>query len=510
MDAFAAHLSTFHFLRPWCLLAVPAAIFLWWIIRKAATRDIELPSVIASHLAAALTVRRQSSGRVRPVDLVAMVLCLLSLSAAGPTWSRIPNPLVADTAPLVVVLKVAKSMLGADVPPSRLERAKHKALDLLEIRPGAKTALAAYSGTAHQVVPLTEDPTVLKPFLEGLSPAVMPREGEAARHALDLAEDLLKTQEMPGSILFLLDGITDADVAAFNTHLANGGAPVLFWFFGQDAGARAKLQTVSGARVVDVRIDAGDASEISGLIEASYQAALSEDDQLKWNDRGWIFSWPAALLLLFMFRRGWTMQWTALIVACGLLIPAGSAKADGWRDWFLTADQQGKMAFDAKDYQHASDLFEDPIWKAYALYRLGKYEEAAELYGLQQSADAAIGQGLALIKSRSYRPAVSAFERAVEREPDNLAAQHNLALARHIVDYIETTREQSDTGETSGIGADDVVYDNEAGRGTDSQQQQSSGDTLPESAEQWMRTVDTRTGDFLKTRFSLEAARSAP
>ncbi|MEP3668704.1 MAG: hypothetical protein ABJN42_18430, partial [Roseibium sp.] len=57
--------------------------------------------------------------------------------------------------------------------------------------------------------------------------------------------------------------------------------------------------------------------------------------------------------------------------------------------------------------------------------------------------------------------------------------------------------------------ADDVVYDNEAGRGADSQQtpQEDTRSALPETAEQWMRTVDTRTGEFLKSRFAIEAAR---
>lgn len=115
---------------------------------------------------------------------------------------------------------------------------------------------------------------------------------------------------------------------------------------------------------------------------------------------------------------------------------------------------------------------------------------------------------MSLIRSRSYRPAIAAFEKALERDPDNAIAAHNLELARYILDYVETTREQSDTGEEAGIGADDVVYDNEAGRGADSEQQASSGETTPETAEQWMRTVDTRTGDFLKSRFALEAARA--
>ncbi|WP_420411565.1 VWA domain-containing protein [Roseibium sp.] len=501
-------LAVFHFIRPlWLLMLAPIAVLLW-LVRRAAAKGIDLPDVIAPHLAAALTVGSQEHQRLRPIDGVALLLALLVLAAAGPTWSRIANPLVADTAPLVVVLKVSKSMTATDIPPSRLERAKHKVLDILEDRAGAKTALVAYSGTSHQVVPPTEDPDVTKPFLEGLEPRVMPNEGEAAREALAMATAILADQAAPGATLFLLDRITDADLPAFKTHVAEGGAPVLFWLANRDPGAADKLKQITGTTVVELTVDRTDVATVHRQIKSAYEAALAQDERQQWRDEGWIFALPAAVLLLFWFRRGWTMQWAVVLVAVGFAFSGVEARAEGWKDWFFTPDQLGQRAFDNKDYQTAADLFEDPLWKATALYRAGKYEEAAELYAWQESTDAAMGEGLSLIKSRSYRPAIAAFKKAVERDPDNKSAQHNLELARYILDYIETTREQSDTGEESGIGADDVVYDNEAGRGTDSQQPpQSTSETVPETAEQWMRTVDTSTGDFLRSRFALEAAR---
>jgi Ca-activated chloride channel homolog len=507
IDFLSLDLSAFHFIRPWWLAALLIVLFLWWMIRKAATRSIEIPAVIAPHLAQAMTIGQQDSKRLRPIDSAAIILGLLALGASGPTWSRVPNPLVADTAPLVVVLKVSKSMMQTDVPPNRLERAKHKILDLIKERAGAKTALIAYAGTAHQVVPPTEDPEVIKPFLEGLDPSVMPQDGEAARLALGMAQEVLATLDTPGTILFLLDRITDADKLAFSEYAHNDGAPVIFWFSGKDLNARDAMSDVTGATVIDITPDTSDVNSVLRNIEAAYQAALSKDERQKWKDQGWVFAWPAAILLLFWFRKGWTMQWTAVVFAVGLSLPATNVKAEGWRDLFFTADQQGYLAFEAKDYQKAADNFEDPMWKAYSLYRLGKYEDAAEIYGWQESSDAAVGEGMSLIKSRSYRPAIDAFEKALQRDSDNETAERNLELARYILDYIETTREQSDTSEESGIGADDIVYDNEAGRGSDSQQPQETSETVPESAEQWMRTVDTRTGDFLKSRFALEAAR---
>jgi Ca-activated chloride channel family protein len=509
MSDWLTYLEAFHFIRLWPLVLVPAVLFLWWRIRTRASVGVDLPKGIASHLAEALTVGTTSKRRFYPIDSVALILILILLGAAGPTWSRIPNPLVANTAPLAVVLKVSKSMDRTDLPPSRLERGKHKILDLLEGRAGARTALVAYAGSAHRVVPLTEDPAVIKPFLEGLSPQVMPSDGQNATTALALANAALAAEETPGAILFVLDTLDRADIPAFRKHFEDKGPGIVFLVTSNAAGDASALEGVPGASVVAVTPDGADVAQVERRLHSAYREALSRDDRQNWEDRGWVLAWPAALLMLFWFRRGWTLRWAMIVFASCLLMPGGEARAEGWRDWFLTPDQQGRLSFEDKDYSRAAELFEDPIWKGYVLYRNGKYSEAAEVFAWLPSSEAAFAEGVALVKGRSYRDGIAAFEKALERDPDHEAAARNLKLTRHILEYLETTREQSDTGEESGIGADDVVYDNEAGRGAETTREYGDADVRPETAEQWMRTVDTRTADFLKIRFSLEAARGA-
>ena len=142
------------------------------------------------------------------------------------------------------------------------------------------------------------------------------------------------------------------------------------------------------------------------------------------------------------------------------------------------------------------------MWKGRALQALGKYEEAAGVYDRLATADAAFAQGIALLKIRRYRDGITAFEKALEREPEHADAAHNLEVARAILAYLERVREQSDTQEGS-EGADEVVFDKESEGGTE--QVMREGDRIKlESAEQWMRTVDTRTSEFLSIRFALE------
>lgn len=193
-----------------------------------------------------------------------------------------------------------------------------------------------------------------------------------------------------------------------------------------------------------------------------------------------------------------------LLAAIALLVmmPADGRFIDLW----LTPDQQGRRAYEAREFPVAADTFTDPAWKGVAQYRSGQYAEAADSFGRIDSAAGFFNRGNAFMRGREYRKAITAYENAVAEAPDWVEARENLELARYTLDYIERSREQSDTGEESGIGADEIVYDNEGERGTETEVTRESA-VEAQSAEKWMRSVDTETADFLRSRFLLEAAR---
>jgi Ca-activated chloride channel family protein len=212
-------------------------------------------------------------------------------------------------------------------------------------------------------------------------------------------------------------------------------------------------------------------------------------------------------LLLVWFRQGWTMRWSALLAA-GLATGGAAPARAGVVDWFFTPDQQGAIAYRQKDFAEAGALFLDPMWRAHALARAGKYAEAADIYARLDSAAAAFGEGMARTRNREYRPAIAAYERALELQPAFPEAEWNLEVTKAILDYVETAREQSDTGEEAGIGADDVVFDNAADRGaeTETDYSEAEAEQSVQTTEHWMRSVDTDMGDFLRQRFLQEQA----
>jgi len=498
-------LGVFHFLRPYWLLALLPVALIWWQVRPRRAPDENMTQGLAPHLARALTVGFEDGRRIFPIDGVALTLALLVVAAAGPTWSRVSNPLLAQTAPLAVVLKVTPSMENVDVQPSRHKRASFKILDLIERRAGAQTALFAYSGSAHRVTPLTEDPSIVRAYLSGLSPDIMPKEGDRADEALTLAQAEIAKSETPGAILFVLDDMNPANVQAFNEAAADR-PPVIFFIVAGQGLEIPQIDKIANASVVRITADDADLDQIQRRVLSAYRTALLEDTRQDWEDKGWMFAWPALLLFLPWFRRGWTMRWMiALVLVTSLGRPA---QAEGWKDWFLTADQQAQIQFNQKDFSGATDLFQNAEWRAYALLVAGRYEEAAEAYSFIETSEAANGEGIALLRNRKYHDGIRAFEKAVERDADNATAQKNLATAKAIVAYVESTQAASDTGEQSGIGADDIVFDNESGQGEDMQVTREELDGPPAglTTEDWMRAVDTQVGDFLKSRFRLEVA----
>jgi|TARA_R110002094_G_scaffold28890_10_gene41901 Ca-activated chloride channel family protein len=200
-------------------------------------------------------------------------------------------------------------------------------------------------------------------------------------------------------------------------------------------------------------------------------------------------------------------QQLGLVTLLTLLALAWLASREAtFADLWLTRDQQGQLAMNQRDWPGALEHFEDPARKATAAYNAGQYEQAAELFARIPDATGFYNRGNALIKARDYRNAIRAFELAVAAAPGWQEAADNLALAQYISHYIEQLREDSDTEDESELSADDYVFDNEDERGREMEITRESTIGL-ESAEKWMRSVNTDTADFLRTRFALEQSR---
>jgi Ca-activated chloride channel family protein len=326
-------LGLLHFLRPWWLVAVPLALLAWWLVRRRVTKDTPGANLIAPHLREALTVNQEERRRFLAVDGVAVAMLATALAAAGPTWSKQPSPWFSETAPLVIAIEVTDSMRSNDLQPTRLDRARFKVLELIERRTGSRTAIVAYAGSAHIVMPPSKDLEVVKPFLESLDPRIMPKSGANAAAVLPLSQELLAEQAVVGTLLFVNDGFDSLDVPLLAEYSRRPDAtPMVALVVGTDEGGVAlmpdgspvitqtgridtsidsgvldRVQSEAGMPVIRATNDDADVRTLIRRIESNL--AEADDPNAQWLDQAWWFTLPAAFVSLLWFRRGWTMKW---------------------------------------------------------------------------------------------------------------------------------------------------------------------------------------------------------
>lgn len=197
-------------------------------------------------------------------------------------------------------------------------------------------------------------------------------------------------------------------------------------------------------------------------------------------------------------------QFAIVTVLAGVTLAWQATQHASFIDMWLSPDQQAQIAYNNLQFPEAFEIFEDPAWKGVAAYRSGLYEDSAAAFGRIPTAVGFFNRGNAFMKGREYSKAITAYEQAVADDPSWVEAEDNLRLARYTLQYIERAREQGDTGDESELSADEYVFDNTQERGVEIEITQESTIEL-ESAEKWMRAVDTETRDFLRTRFLLES-----
>lgn len=313
-------LTEFHFLRPaWLLLLLPAVLIARQALRGADPARA-WHGVIAPQLLEALTLDAGSRETGwRPALALALALVLGTLALAGPTWQREPAPFAEDQAAVFLVVKVTPSMAARDIQPSRQERVVQKISDFLSLRPGQRTGLIAYAGTAHLAMPLTTDPEIIETFAAALEPAAMPEAGDDLAAAVRLANARIARAGVPGTIVVLTDDVAPEQVDALRDVRADGGVPVQFLAVAGgpevvpapggppapplDEKRLRDAARAGGGDLVLVTPDDADVRTLAGSVERGIRSAPAGDRE-QWKDMGWWLLWPLVLVLLAFFRPG--------------------------------------------------------------------------------------------------------------------------------------------------------------------------------------------------------------
>lgn len=128
------------------------------------------------------------------VILALLAIGLTAVALARPANNPVPKPTQRPGRDLVFIVDVSRSMLAQDLRPSRLERAKLGAKDVLDVLEGDRVGVVAFAGTAVVKCPMTTDYTFARMAIEDLSPDSVSRGGTEVGDAIRTAMSQLYTE----------------------------------------------------------------------------------------------------------------------------------------------------------------------------------------------------------------------------------------------------------------------------------------------------------------------------
>ncbi|HGM5550809.1 TPA: tetratricopeptide repeat protein [Pseudomonas putida] len=444
-----------HWFRPWWLLLLPLLGWLIWQLwhrqKRAGRWQMILPPAFHA------TLLSGGNGRTSKLPWVALgVAWLLTIVALlGPSWERVEQTSQKPADPLVVVLELTPEMLATDSPPTRLEQARRKLFDLLQARSDAQTAIIVYAGSAHTLVPLSDDLATSRNLLDALKPSLMPESGHRADLGVSKALALLKQGALgQGRILLIGSSLTDEERQGIRRALGEQSAQLLMLGIGTAEGA--PIAQEDGSFLKDeqgaIRVPQLDSPSLGAFLASvggEYHSARLDETDLRalglldgprslrddgqtvrldtWADQGYWLLLPLLLLAACAGRRGWLFCLPLL-----LCLPQPSYAFD-FEDLWLRPDQQGLHLLKQKRPAEAAEHFEDHQWQGVALYEAGDYSGAAQRFAEGSDAHAHYNRGNALAKSGELEAAIDAYEQALELQPDLRPALTNKALVENLL-----------------------------------------------------------------------------
>ncbi len=196
----------------------------------------------------------------------------------------------------------------------------------------------------------------------------------------------------------------------------------------------------------------------------------------------------------------------AAVVFAAVLIIASLRDPNFWR----TPDQSGDALLRKKKFAEAAKAYTDPWRIGTAQYRNGDFKTAAKTFARVPGATGAFDQGNASLMHGAYDAAIASYDRALGFRPHWKEAEENKALALARKAKMEASAEDREKEQTGQVKPDEIVFD-QKGENKKAPTTQINGAQMSdeELRATWLRRVQTTPADFLRAKFSYQAAHAA-
>ena len=215
------------------------------------------------------------------------IFVFLFLALTRPQWGYNWEDIKQEGVDIIIALDVSRSMLAEDIKPNRLERAKRKIADLLNMLKGDRLGLVAFAGTSFVQCPLTLDYSAARIFLNAIDTDLIPIQGTALGDALRKSIKAFRTEEKKSKAI--TDGEDQSGLALEAAKEAReAGVKVFTIGIGKEIGAplpnpdksRGFLKNKEG-EVILTKLDETTLQKISLETGGSYVRSVTGDIDLK-------------------------------------------------------------------------------------------------------------------------------------------------------------------------------------------------------------------------------------
>lgn len=407
-------------------------------------------------------------------------LGLFVLAIAQPQWGEEEIERVEGGRDIIIAIDTSRSMLANDITPDRLTRATLAAQDLLQVLPGDRVGLIAFSGHAYLQAPLTTDHDAVAESIQSLDFLSVPKGGSVISDAINLA---IKTFEKSparthGLILISDGGDVEARIPAMIEKALENQILILTVGVGTEGGslipnpdpnARGDYIRDNQGNVVQTKLDSGVLRELAtgtrgayfqlgtrslaaaGIAEVLNQLdmqLLAETETTRPIER---FQWPlgAGMLLLMI---AWMLRPSRPRLGLGRATASGLAKAShavgpaaALVFLALTSSASAGTLFGINIPFIGSPESKEIAEQALQSYQSGDFEKSGELYSellkhqlpASKRTSYAYGLGTASRNAEKYDDAVDAFSDVLtEDDPDARLRAHQ-GLAHSLYDQGE-------------------------------------------------------------------------
>lgn len=467
------------------LLPLVLALF-WWSEQR---RRTAIGRIVAPKLRALLAGNASPLRRWFRSACVIGALALLIGALAGPRLGYDTLEVPHRGRDVIIAVDVSRSMLAQDIPPSRLDRAKLFAEDLVSELGGDRIGLVAFAGSAFLQAPLTLDHGAVLTAVDELDTAVIPKGGTNLDAAISTADEAFgKAEGFSRAIVIVSDGEElRADGVAAARNASRQGVRIFTVGVGSPEGSEIPdgigefIRDPDTSKVVTSKLDEARMKEIAeatggfytrlddgaaALIATEGIGKMAESDITANSSRRPIerYQWPlgaaiALLMLQSLVGERRRRPIAAAIAAFVLLSPAA---------W---AGPAGIEAYDQGDFEKAREAFESRLRMepespglqlnaGTAAYRLKDYAKASQYFSRASlSDDAAIrsaaeynfantlfrqgeGQQDKEKKITDWKEAIAKYDAALKTRPDYEEAKENKERVEQLLKELEKEQKQ--------------------------------------------------------------------